>query len=286
MFASLKPHAIPALICLTAPALAMAEPVENHSLGVEMRTLTLPSGDQADVYAPSVPHPLRNRFTDAFPIVAFLQGALVDKADYNRFAKALAKQGFIVAVPNHYRASGPLAGLLFSEVNVVTDVLEQMVIEDADPSSPLFRIADTDRMGLAGHSFGGAVGIDAAAGECTFELCSEPYDRPEALKAAVFYGANRIDAYTGEAVDRDTSQVAVGLIQGTLDGVALPVKAERTLPTLERPHALISVDGANHYGICNENSPRDPVAPILDQAASIDLIARWAGLWLKAHLRQ
>lgn len=111
-------------------------------------------GDPADVYYPVLP----NSSADKLPIALMLQGALVDKADYSSYAKAVASYGFVVVVPNNERtATGPngqiIAGLL-AEEQQVNDVLEQMKVEDANSNSPIFKIVDTEKLGLLGHTFG------------------------------------------------------------------------------------------------------------------------------------
>jgi predicted dienelactone hydrolase len=257
---------------------------------VQAQTIVLPSGDYADVYAPEIPYNLRSELAGAFPLIVFLQGANVDKSNYSKFAQRVAAEGFVIVIPNHYRAVPGLAATpgLYAEVGEVTDVLEGITAEDMDPSSTLAGIVDLERMGVSGHSLGGAVGVDAAAGVCEFPLCTGSYTRPAALQAAIFYGTNEINPATGTLIERDTSGVAVALVQGTDDGVAAPAAADSTLPTLALPHGLISVAGTNHYGICNTNNPSgatpDPNVPAVRQPASFDTIARWVGLWFKTNL--
>lgn len=268
------------LLCsLLIPALGVAAPEPQRQMAVDSQTIRLPSGDMADIHAPILPPQLHRHFEDAFPLVILLQGALVDKSRYAQFGQRLAAQGYVVVIPNHEQLVPGFGLALFTEVGVVTDVLEQMRLADQDPSSSQFLIVDTERLGLVGHSFGGAVAINAAANICELPVaCQDSFARPEALKAVVVYGGNRPD-FAG-----DTSGVAVALLQGTLDSVADPEKADQTLPLLQRPHALINITGANHYGICNEDDPEaDPSTPTLDQQRGLDQIAGWSRLWLDAH---
>jgi alpha/beta superfamily hydrolase len=58
-------------------------------------------------------------------------------------------------------------------------------------------------------------------------------------------------------MDLNTSGVAVALMQGTRDGVESLANVLRTYPTLETPRRLITIEGANHYGITNGNNPFD-----------------------------
>jgi hypothetical protein len=122
---------------------------------------------------------------------------------------------------------------------------------------------------------------------CEPPLCAPPFTRPPELRAAALYGTN---IATGTTLDRDldTSGVAVALVQGTVDGVAPPVEAATTYPSLERSRALISIRGANHYGITDVDDPAgalpDPNDPTIAQQASVALVARWSGLWLRTHV--
>jgi hypothetical protein len=80
----------------------------------------------------------------------------------------------------------------------------------------------------------------------------------------------------------------VALIQGSLDGVAAPPKTAPTYGVLESPRAAIEIEGANHYGICDENNPAgarpDPNVPTLSQKEAADATAKWIGLWLRDQL--
>ena len=257
---------------------------------VEHYTTTIdPDGDSADIYFPALPD--SSCHTTEFPVALMLQGALVDKADYSSFASQVASYGFVVVVPNNERTISAPNGQsftgLFADQGQVNDVLVEMKAEDVDASSPLFKIVDTSKMGLLGHSFGGAVGLGATQDEiCQPGLCSPDYTIPPELKAGIFYGTNFRDQQTGESLPIDNEDIAIGLILGSLDGVALPSNTQVTYDQiLNPPKALITVEGANHYGITNaDNLLREPSRPTLDQATAIGTIARWSGLFLRANL--
>jgi fermentation-respiration switch protein FrsA (DUF1100 family) len=244
-------------------------------------------GDPADVYYPVVP----NATPDQLPIALMLQGALVDKADYSNYAEEVASYGFVVVVPNNERTltapNGQSSTGLFPEQGQVNDVLAQMKVEDADSASPIFEIADTETLGLLGHSFGGAVGLGATQEEvCVPGICSPDYTRPPELQAGIFYGTSFRNQQTGESLPIDNAGIAVGLIQGSLDGVASPTNSQRAYDQiLNPPKALITVEGANHYGITNADNPvREPNRPTLDQTTATGTIAQWSGLFLRANL--
>jgi hypothetical protein len=282
---------------LLAPAVDAAEAAEPRLPAADLRPvqrleMTLPNGDPADVYLPRAAPVVPNRFEDALPLIALLQGAFVDKAEYSRVARLIAEQGFVVVVPNHAQTLPQFPQpVLFAEVDTVNAVHDAMAAADADPASPLHRIVDTAHMGLVGHSLGGAVGLYAIAGVCVPGICSSDpaaYRPPAALKTAVVYGASLFDRRTGALVDVDTSGAAVALIQGRRDGIAAQEKARPSYDALEPPRALLAVEGANHYAICDRNNPPgaepDPSEPTLPQIRGNQVLARWIGLWLRAQM--
>jgi dienelactone hydrolase len=249
-------------------------------------TTTIGTTDSADIYFPN----LSKRETK-LPIVLILQGALVDKSNYSNFASQVASYGFVVVIPNHERTiSNPDGSTLFgllSEQDQVNKALAQMRLEDNDPTSPLFEIVNTSKLGLIGHSHGGAAVLGATQTEfCVPRFCSPGYSRPQELKAAFAYGAAFGNPQTQEYLPLNNQGVAIGLILGSLDGIAPPKISQATYEQiLKPPKALITVLGANHYSITNaDNSEREPNRPILDQATAIATISRWSGLFLRATM--
>lgn len=250
------------------------------------------NNDLADIYYPNPSDLSPGKYS--FPIVLLLQGALVDKSFYSDYASLVARYGFVVVVPNHFRpspANPSSQPSLLSETSQIGAVLSQMAIENTKPTSPISSVVDTQRLGLLGHSFGGAVGLSAIANQCLRELflCREPFTRPKELLAGVFFGANLRNVITNEFVPISNNGIAVALIQGDRDGVALPERAERTFDNIQTPpKALITVRGANHFGITNVNNPPganpDRNTPTLNQAVGIETIARWSGLFLQANM--
>ena len=191
----------------------------------------------------------------------------------------------MVVVPNHFRPlpvnpSAPPSFL--PETSQIVAVLEQRAIENTKPTSPIVSVVDTQHLGLlVGHSFGGAVGLSAIANQCLRELflCPEPFTRPKELLAGTFFGANLRNPITDEFVSISNDNIAVALIQGDLDGVALPERAKRTFDNIQTPpKAAIALQGANHFAITNVNNPPgaqpDGNNPTLDRAVGIETTAR------------
>ena len=222
------------------------------------------------------------------PVALLFQGALVDKTDYQNYAEIVARYGFAVVVPNNERTlvgpTGPVTGL-FPEQGQIEDVLGFISRQNQQSASPLNGRLDADSLGLLGHSFGGAAGIASAQGLCLFPLCTDQtYELPAALKAGIFYGTN-FDLGPQVGTPPINNQVPTGYIYGTRDGVTEPaLTVESFEKTLNPPKVLVEVSGANHYGITNEDSFRDPVRPTLGQEIATDTIGQWSGLFLRAHV--
>lgn len=243
-------------------------------------TGSLTGFDEADIYYPLLVEP-----SNTLPIAVMLQGALVERTDYVNFAAQVARYGFVVVVPNHFRGLGPITGL-FPDEELVNDVLAFMKEENERDASPLKDRLDPTRVGLLGHSFGGSVGLAAIQDICVPFLCNSLFDRPAQLKAGIFYGTNFRNQATGEFLPIDNQGIPTGLIAGNLDSVALLNASEETYHQIQDPpKVLVTVEGVNHYGITDEDNPiRDPSTPTLSQSVATETIARWSALFLRAHI--
>lgn len=284
---------IAALVVLSgkvfATAIDYAPPFKETSF---YSTTISANNDLADIYYPK-PSDI-NSGNYSFPIVLLLQGALVDKSFYSDYASHVARYGFVVVVPNHLRPS-PFNSTsppnLASETSQIAAVLSQMAIENTKPTSPIASVIDTQRLGLLGHSFGGGVGLSVIANKCLPELylCQEPFTRPKELLAGAFFGANLRNPISHEFVAIANDGIAVALIQGDIDGVALPDRSQGTFDQIQTPpKALITVMGANHFGITDVNHPAgaspDRNTATLERAVGIETIARWSALFLRANM--
>lgn len=261
-----------------------------RSYSTEIQTTgSLKGVDETDIYLP-----IAENKTTTFPIVLMLQGGLVDKKDYVNFATLVARYGFIVVVPNHVRkVVGPnrsVTGMLV-DVNLVNDVLRFIQNENLNEKSPLYRRVDTEKMGLLGHSLGGFVGLSAIQELCLPQFCTDSFTPPKELMAGIFYGASFRDRATGKFSGIDNRGIPIGLIAGSRDGVAMGASSQliNSQGTYEQiqdpPKILVTVSGANHYGITNEdNLEREKIRPTLSQDAATETIARWSAVFLRAHL--
>ncbi|MEM1368289.1 MAG: alpha/beta hydrolase [Cyanobacteria bacterium P01_H01_bin.15] len=245
---------------------------------------TLSRGDAVDFY-----YPIHDagRAVSGLPSVIMLQGALVEKSYYSQYASLVARYGFIVAVPNHLRDVPPFYNAFLPEASEICTVFEAIKTLSANPNSDLFKLADTSKLALLGHSLGGAVGLSAIANCHNPLLCTDPsFKRPPELLAGVFYGANLRDPSSNQPIPIDNNSVAVALLQGNVDGVASVEHAKRTFEKIANPKkAFITFSGTNHFGLTNANNPSgarpDSSPAMIEQNISIEIIARWSSLFLR-----
>lgn len=246
------------------------------------------SGDSADIYFPVVSN---STTPSKFPIALMLQGALVDKADYANYASQVAGYGFVVVVPNNFRTAPDPTGQEFTglipEQQQVQNILTEMVTENSNINSPVNGLVDTKTLGLLGHSLGAFVSLSAAQEEFCFPaVCTPAYQKPPELKAVINYAGAFGNTQTQTFLPLNNGDTAIGLIAGTQDGVGIPFITNETYKQVQNPpKVLITVVGANHYSITNEdNLIREPNRPTLEQSIATETIARWSGLFLRAHL--
>jgi dienelactone hydrolase len=284
----------------------LPEPGELSDGGEDVFVTNEVVPDVADLYAPFIPGWLLPRYTNAFPIVVVLQGANVDKEQYSILGKRLARLGMIAVIPNSFQTFGG-EEVLFSDVQVVPRAIAAVSSEAADPDSPIYGIADTDIVGAVGHSLGGAAAVYAAANECVIGLCEgclnpfgcpDVFARPDALKAVAVYGTNLLPPPPAPPVLPDLSYdkgIPIAFLSGSVDGVSPPLEIRNAYSTVEPAsgspsiqRALVSIVGANHYGINDENNPAgalpDTSPPELPQRWGASQIAQAIAVWLRWHL--
>ena len=118
----------------------------------------------------------------------------------------MARFGFAVVIPDNFQNPFlPPFLLLAPDKAVIPDVLYQMKIENRNPKSELIGIVDTTRLGLAGHSIGGALGLFATANSCNPPFCDGSFNPPGDLCAGAFNGTNSCNPFTGVLLNPDTS---------------------------------------------------------------------------------
>ena len=110
---------------------------------------------------------------------------------------------------------------------------------------------------------------------------------PEGVSAGVFFGTNMRPPFGGAIEPLPNAGRGIGLVQGTLDTKALPADALETYDQIQAsPAALVTLIGANHYGINDVDNPPgadpDASAPDLDQGISVETTGQWSAMLLRA----
>ncbi|MBU7582920.1 MAG: alpha/beta hydrolase [Nostoc sp. TH1S01] len=249
-------------------------------------TTVTTNGDSADIYFPNVANSNSNQ--SKYPIALFLPGSRVETLQYSQYASIVASYGFTVIVPRRIR-SLPAFGFtgLLPEASQINDILNFMVAENSNPNSPLSGTLDPNNLVLLGHSFGGSVGLTAIDNSCIYPVCEGQFQLPQQLRAAAFFGTS-INVGTGQFIPIKNQGIPIALLHGNLDS-SIPIGLAQESYNLiqEPPKALITINGVNHYGITNVNNPvgarLDPNNPTLSQEESIETIARWSALFLRAY---
>lgn len=268
----------------------------------QLETVITSSGDAADIFVPRSAK--SNSVAKPFPVALMLQGANVDKSHYSEYAKVVASHGFVVVIPNNLRLlpvppPAPTTTGYYPELKLINEVWSFI----KDPTvSPVAEVINPEQLVLLGHSLGAAAGLNAVQGGGSIPKCLYgEFKQPEALVAAVFYGTH-LKPHTGGPVPPiNNDAIPTALILGEKDGRSFPEKTKETYQQLGNPtKVLVSVTGANHFGITNSNAPNNPVntpavvpaimqdpkVQDMPQALAIKTIGTWTALFLRATVLQ
>ncbi|MEV6072476.1 hypothetical protein AB0L82_38540 [Nocardia sp. NPDC052001] len=265
--------ALSLLLLTAAPANADIDGVRHAAARI--------STDEATIWYPAA------RPDHRLPVALFLPGANVGRQYYSQFASAVADYGFVVVVPERYPMS--MVDYRLPSEFQLTDVLTWARSQASDPTSPVGAIIDPTTLVVAGHSYGGAAALYAAADRCQIPFClGSDYHHPPELKAVVGHGTNTTIGPVIDAVA--VSDIPVMFINGTLDGVSEPDEAHQSFTRLTGAPAaeFVNLVGANHFGLADVDNPPgaapDPHRETAPRAQTIAAAARWTAMWFLAQL--
>lgn len=156
----------------------------------------------------------------------FYPGGRVDARAYAPPARALAEEGYLVAIT-------PMP-------------LNLAIIDPERANAVIAAHPEIERWVIGGHSLGGATAAIFAN------------RHPQAVDGIVFWAAYPPDSDSLAARD----DLAVTSIYGTLDGLATPAKIEATAPLLPAGAQLVPIEGGNHaqFGWYGDQSGDNPAA--------------------------
>ncbi|TCJ97109.1 alpha/beta hydrolase family protein [Nocardia alba] len=262
------------LLLLWSPAATAAADADD---GVRTEAATI-AGDDASIWYPV--H--RDR---RLPVALFLPGANVDRANYSEFATAVARFGFVVVVPDHYILPGyrlPSEHALGATLGWARETVTR-------GDSALASILDPGRLVVAGHSYGAATALYAAADRCQIPFCfGPPLPHPAELVAVAGFGLNTT---IGPIIDQvAVAGIPVMYVNGSADGISEPDEALASYDKLTgAPSAMfVTVLGANHFGITDIDNPAgatpDPRAQTVPRERTVATVAHWIACWFLAQL--
>lgn len=155
-----------ALLALLTAAAAVSH-ADLFAVSVESALRRTAAGDDVayDLY---IPVAQENAPQPPWPAVVLTHGFARSKSYHANNARYLAERGIITLTPNMTSLLGGDSSQLRNIDNTVDHVV-WLRSRGADPNDSLFGLVDSARIGLAGHSAGGAVSFEAAV-ECQTRL--------------------------------------------------------------------------------------------------------------------
>lgn len=177
-------------------SLQILDDVRFRSLPVDVWYPTSAATGEPAIYTfiPGVALPSDTAFEDAplaeggpFPVVVYSHGSGGQSYIASFFTEMLASYGFIVIAPNHvgntatevlFGAGDEPEAIAYNRPADTAFVITEMLAMSADPDSSFFGFMDPERIGMAGHSFGGFTAYAAAGGlpAVNDEVTSVPVD--------------------------------------------------------------------------------------------------------------
>jgi dienelactone hydrolase len=189
---------------------------------------------------------------------------------FDAYARHLAARGYVVAAPtfpltNEAAPGGHLTGLgdLLSQPGDISFVIDEMVAASADPGDPLAGRVDGERVGVMGHSLGGATAVAVTRLPC----CTDPrVDAVIGVAPATFV----VEGMFGEEI------AAAGpptlSIAGERDPVVQPAGVRALHDGFAPPRVYLQVATANHVDLIeNYGAPSPNLVPTED--ASVAFLA-------------
>ncbi|MDH4168529.1 MAG: alpha/beta fold hydrolase [Acidimicrobiia bacterium] len=204
-------------------------------------------------------HPLEHALADpepssagAFPLVVFSHGSGGFRAQSWTLLESLASQGFVVVAPDHvgntaldvfFGTTDPFAVIAANRPRDISFVIDEVTSWTDDPTDRFAGVIDSERIGVAGHSFGGFTALAVASG-------FGDYAADERVDAIL-----PIAAAAGALSDEELASIDVPtfLLSGTLDEtVALDPNTTETWRLISSKEAYrADVIGGGHNSFTN-----------------------------------
>lgn len=199
--------------------------------------------------------------------IIILQGAGIDKQQYSTLSQKLSKEGYLVGIAEFHS----MLGQNYISQRVFDGVWSDIQMNDQT------KHRHNGKVFVLGHSFGGVSATNIAKGICTFPVCNGPYKMNPSLIGAIVYGYRRTGGH---------HQFLVPILVAVGDQDSYQ-QTKSYYDHISSPKALLTLKGANHYGITNVNNPKgakaDPIHPSMSQDQSTSELSFWISRFIRAH---
>ncbi|HTO01430.1 MAG TPA: dienelactone hydrolase family protein [Microthrixaceae bacterium] len=189
-----------------------------------------------------------------FPLIVFSHGLTGSPDRHTELSSAWARQGYVVAMPKFplTNAANPdavsSAGDVANQPGDVSFVIDQMIAASADEDSPLHGKVMKDRIGVAGHSLGGATTYGVVQNDCC---------RDDRIDATIIMSGIMLLDPAGDHLDE---MPPVMLMHGVADPLLDIAAADKIYPQLSAPKWYVRLLVAGHAEAYeNTPSPSDEV---------------------------
>jgi fermentation-respiration switch protein FrsA (DUF1100 family) len=203
-------------------------------------TILYPAVGQASPTPAPQPNAPPDTAAGRFPLIVFAHGSSASPADFRALLGSWAAAGYVVAAPEF-----PLTGTHAPSNSQISDyvnqpgdvsfVLDQML---RAPPPSLAGLVDPGRIGLAGHSIGGATVLGLTFNSCCHDSRVKAVVAMEGVPLPFSGGA-----YFGSVV----SPPAL-FFQGSADTYVVPSTGVSLYNRARPPKALVTIVGGTHSG--------------------------------------
>lgn len=249
-----------ALFVSSTQATARSTSGPPYAVGLRMmrlvdrsRTIRLPDGRTEPrplvtyVRYPTNGKPLNRDERDArplgsgpFPLVVFGHGFALTPVTYAYLLRKWARAGFVVAAPvfplgNRNAPGGPNESDLIEQPADLDFVISRLVAASKIRGNPFYRLVDSTRIAVAGHSDGGDSALASGYGSRF---------RDPRIKAVVVLSGAEIPGLGGYSFAPGTPPLLA--CQGTADRLNPPILTAQFYDLASRPKFLLTLPGAPH----------------------------------------